>query len=149
MDGRSLRPLLTGRSPRTWREYVVSEYDYAIHPGQSRSESPPRDARLRMIADGRWKYMHAVGFRPMLFDLANRPERVHDLGADQAYADVRQRFNRALRDWALRSSQRITRSTSSRWSTMRGRAERRGVLIGVWDKNDVPDEMWKGYLGER
>jgi hypothetical protein len=31
---------------------------------------------------------------------------------------------------------------------MRGRAERRGILIGVWDESDIPDELWKGYLGD-
>ena len=45
-------------------------------------------------------------------------------------------------------SQRITRS-EQQMVNMRGRAERRGVLIGVWDESDVPDEMWKGYLGEK
>ncbi len=31
---------------------------------------------------------------------------------------------------------------------MRGRAQRRGILIGVWDESDVPAELWRGYLGE-
>jgi hypothetical protein len=75
------------------------------------------------------------------------PHELHDLGADQAYADVRQRFNKALRDWALRSAQRTTRS-EQQIVNMRGKAERRGVLIGVWDESDVPDEFWKGYLGD-
>jgi hypothetical protein len=30
---------------------------------------------------------------------------------------------------------------------MRGKAERRGILIGVWDENDIPAELWSGYLG--
>ena len=29
-----------------------------------------------MVCDRRWKYVHAVGFRPMLFDLANDPRRI-------------------------------------------------------------------------
>ena len=32
---------------------------------------------------------------------------------------------------------------------MRGRAARFGMLIGVWDETDVPDELWKGYLGDQ
>jgi hypothetical protein len=31
---------------------------------------------------------------------------------------------------------------------MRGRAQRRGVLIGVWDESDVPDELWREYSRE-
>ena len=31
---------------------------------------------------------------------------------------------------------------------LRGKSERRGILIGVWDEREVPDELWSGYLGE-
>jgi len=31
---------------------------------------------------------------------------------------------------------------------MRGKAERRGIMIGVWDETDVAPELWSGYLGE-
>jgi hypothetical protein len=31
---------------------------------------------------------------------------------------------------------------------MRGKSQRRGILIGVWDESDVPDELWSQYLGE-
>ena len=148
LEGLSLMPLLHGKKPEKWREYVVSEYDYAIQTPGIALGVEPKDSRLFMLADKRWKYIHCIGFRPMLFDMEKDPNELNDLGADQAYADVRQRFNRALRDWALRSSQRITRS-EQQMINMRGRAERRGVLIGVWDETDVPDEMWKGYLGEK
>ena len=30
---------------------------------------------------------------------------------------------------------------------MRGKAERRGILIGVWDETDIASELWTGYLG--
>jgi hypothetical protein len=30
----------------------------------------------------------------------------------------------------------------------RGKSERRGILIGVWDEGDVPAELWSQYLGE-
>ena len=31
---------------------------------------------------------------------------------------------------------------------MRGRAEARGVLIGVWDEHDVAEDLWTYYLGD-
>jgi hypothetical protein len=31
---------------------------------------------------------------------------------------------------------------------MRGKVQRRGILIGVWDENELPAELWSGYLGE-
>ena len=52
----------------------------------------PRDARLFMIADKRWKYVHAIGFRPMLYDLETDPNELNDLGADPAFADERARL---------------------------------------------------------
>ena len=53
----------------------------------------------------------------------------------------------ALARWGLRLSQRQTRS-EQQIRAMRGRAERRGILIGVWDETDVAPELWSGYLGE-
>ena len=100
-----------------------------------------------MIADKRWKLIHAIGFRPMLFDLVNDPDELNDLGADPAYAGERQRLETALARWGLRLSQRQTRS-EQQIRAMRGRAERRGILIGVWDETDVAPELWSGYLGE-
>jgi len=33
-----------------------------------------------------------------------------------------------------------------RWS---GKAERRGILIGVWDEAEIPAELWSGYLRDK
>ncbi len=97
-----------------------------------------------MVCDRRWKYIHAVGFRPMLFDLANDPERIprprRRSGAMQAERD---RLAAALAQWGLRLSQRTTLS-DARSRRMRGKAQRRGILIGVWDEVDIPDELWSG-----
>ncbi len=30
----------------------------------------------------------------------------------------------------------------------RGEAPRHGILIGVWDESDVPEEQWSRYLGD-
>jgi hypothetical protein len=31
---------------------------------------------------------------------------------------------------------------------MRGSAEKRGILIGVWDEGDVAPEAWAKYRGQ-
>lgn len=98
-----------------------------------------------MVTDGRWKYTHAIGFRPMLFDMDNDPQELNDLGADPAFEAERQRLDAALRHWQFRLSQRTTRS-EAQIKAMRGRSLRRGVLIGVWDEADVPEELWSGYF---
>lgn len=146
LEGRSLMPLLRGRAAPAWRPYTISEYDYSIQPAAADLGVAPRDARLFMIADKRWKLIHAVGFRPMLFDLVNDPRELRDLGTDPACEPERARLSAALAQWGLRLSQRQTRS-EQQIVAMRGKAERRGILIGVWDENDIPAELWSGYLG--
>ena len=62
----------------------------------------PRDARLFMIADKRWKLIHALGFRPMLYDLETDPDELRDLGADPAFEGERRRLMAVLDAWGLR-----------------------------------------------
>lgn len=146
LEGRSLLPFLRGRRPQTWRRFAISEYDYSVLPVAVKLGVAPRDARLLMVADERWKYIHAVGFRPMLYDLLEDPNEFRDLGADPAYKAERARLAGALAQWGLRPSQRTTRS-EDQIKASRGKSQRRGILIGVWDESDVPDELWAEYRG--
>ena len=92
-----------------------------------------RDARLFMAFDGRRKLVHAEGgFRPMLFDLRDDPDELHDLGADPAHAEDRGRMHDHLARWGRRMAQRVTRS-DAQIEAMRGASQRRGVVLGLWD----------------
>ena len=144
MEGRSLLPFLHGEAPASWRTYAISEYSYATSQTAVRLGIEPKDARLFMAADKHWKYVHAIGFRPMLFDLENDPGELFDRGSDPALEAVRQRHAAALHQWSLRQSQRTTRS-EAQIKAMRGKTLRKGILIGVWDESDIPTELWDGY----
>jgi arylsulfatase A-like enzyme len=146
LEGRSLVPFLTGRPPRQWRRCAFSEYDYSMLPVAARLGVEPRAARLFMVADRRWKYVHAPGFRPMLFDLESDPQELTDLGADPACEGERRRLAAELAEWGLRQSQRTTRSDAE-IAAARGRSLRKGILIGVWDESELPDELWSVYRG--
>ena len=146
LEGRSLLPLVHGRAPASWRSYAVSEYDYAI-PLAAELGIEPRDARLFMVADKRWKYVHAAGFRPMLYDLRSDPDEFYDLGADPTFEAERQRLAAALAAWGLRQSQRTTLS-EAQLIARRGASERRGILVGVWDEAEVAAELWSQYRGD-
>ena len=148
LEGRSLLPLLRGEKPEAWRPFAVSEYDYGMMPASAALGVRPRDARLFMVADKNWKLVHAIGFRSMLFDLKNDPDELRDRGTDPACAGELERLEHALKQWGLRVSQRTTRS-EQQIDNARGKAERRGILIGVWDETDIPAELWKGYLPDR
>jgi hypothetical protein len=54
----------------------------------------------------------------------------------------------ALAAWGLRVSQRTTRS-EQQIRNASGKAERRGILIGVWDEAEIPAELWSGYLRDK
>ena len=58
LEGRSLMPWLHGQTP-DWRKFAISEYDYSATPQCEKLGLEPRDARLFMIFDGRYKMMHA------------------------------------------------------------------------------------------
>jgi arylsulfatase A-like enzyme len=146
LEGRSLMPLLRGERP-PWRRHAISEYDYSMLPVAAKLGREPRDARLFMIADARWKLVHALGFRPMLYDLEADPNEFRDLGADPRFAPERCRLMAALEAWGLRQSQRTTLS-EQQIRERRGKSQRRGILIGVWEESELPDELWSKYLGD-
>jgi arylsulfatase A-like enzyme len=147
LEGRSLVPFLNGSSTDRWRRFAISEYDYALQPFSAKLGIEPRDAQLFMVADKRWKLIHAPGFRPMLYDLASDPNEFRDLGTDPQFEAERQRLMAALNAWGLRLSQRTTLS-EQQMRDRRGKSQRRGILIGVWDESDVPDELWSRYQGD-
>ena len=147
LEGRSLVPFLRGSPPAEWRRFAISEYDYSLLPVAAELGVEPRDARLFMVADKRWKLVQPLGFRPMLYDLAADPNELRDLGADLACENERRRLMTALNAWGLRLSQRTTRS-EEQIKQSRGKSHRRGILIGVWDESEVADELWSSYLGE-
>ncbi len=147
LEGRALQPLLHGGAPPTWRRYAISEYDYSVSPTARALNVRPMDARMFMVADRQWKYVHADGFRPMLFDLENDPGELVDLGADPSLGGVRARLLDALNLWGRRQSQR-TALSEEQILAMRGASLRRGILLGFWDEAELPDEMlhekWRG-----
>ena len=137
LEGRSLLPWLYGQVP-TWREAVFSEYDYAMQSARLTLNQPIADCRLFMVFDGRWKYIHANGFRPMLFDLENDPGEFRDLGGDLEQEREMARMRTLLLDWALRDHARVTQSDTAIEAYEGGAAATRGgILIGFWDEGDL------------
>ena len=136
IEGLSLEPLLHGKPAATWRDYAISEYDYATRQSRLELGIDQADARLLMIFDGRWKYIHAEGFRPLLFDLQSDPDELIDLGAEPEHAEVRAQLHEALFAWARRHHSRITRSPQQ-VDRMAAIGEPPGILIGYWDEGQL------------
>jgi arylsulfatase A-like enzyme len=147
IEGRSLMPFLRGETPGTWRDYVISEYDYSVTPMRETLGVSADDARLFMVYDGRYKLMHAEGgFRPMLFDTETDPDEFHDRGDDPAYGDVIARMYDHLAEWGRRNAQRVTRSDAD-IDAMRGASARKGILPFLVDGSEVPEAWTEKYRG--
>ncbi len=152
IEGHSLIPFLCGRQPEKWRDYAVSEYDYSATPMCVNLGLAPRDARLFMIVDDRWKFIHAEGegsdgpFRPMLFDLMKDPNEFHDLGAKPDHFDVIDRMYDRLGKWGRRLSQRTTLSEAD-IIEMRPKSRSRGIVLGMYDGSEVEEKLTVKFRG--
>lgn len=74
---------------------------------------PARDCWLRMVFDGRYKYIHTERFRPMLYDLQEDPQELTDLGTNPAYTDECAELHEAL------SSGPASHASEQRWPMAR------------------------------
>ena len=134
-EGRSLEPLLRGEDA-PWRSYCISEYDYATRDARRAVNLDQRDARLVMVFDGRWKYIHVETMRPMLFDLEQDPEELRDLGDSPDHQDQIARLQALHFEWARQHHARITRS-SEIIEKMTDTREPEGIYIGYWDREEL------------
>ncbi len=146
LEGRALTPWLHGETP-DWRDFAISEYDFSATSVCVKLGLEPRDARLFMVFDGRFKLIHAEGgFRPMLFDLETDPEEFHDLAKTDAHQAEIDRLYGYLAQWGRRLSQRVTKSEDD-IKAMRGKSGRRGILPFLYDGSEVPEEWIQKYVG--
>ncbi|MEM1317913.1 MAG: sulfatase-like hydrolase/transferase [Pseudomonadota bacterium] len=152
IEGRSLMPFLYGCEPEVWRDVAVSEYDYSTSGMAENLGVAPRDARLFMVCDGRWKLIHAEGgdeagsFPPILFDLENDMAEFHDLGRSADHADVIAQMYDHLAKWSRRMAQRTTMSETDILARRTG-SDSVGIFIGVYDETDVAAENAVHYTG--
>jgi len=137
IEGTSLLPMLHGRQAAV-RDCVISEYDYSFRQARRRLGVSVADARLTMLFDGRWKYIFAEGFRPMLFDLETDPDEFHDLGGDPDHADERARLQALFFRWTRRTSQRTTMSdTEIAERSVDLNEAKAGIIIGFATEADL------------
>jgi len=147
LEGKSLWPIVHGQQKELDRDFVVSEYDYSQQKMAKSLGVQPKDARLFMIADKEWKFMHAEGgFRPMLFDLKKDPHELNDLGADSAYQNIIDIMYQRLGRWSLRMSQRTTIDDEAIEKKQSSNSDV-GIILGVYDDNEISDRSSSFYKG--
>nr|WP_269150137.1 sulfatase-like hydrolase/transferase [Ruegeria lacuscaerulensis] len=149
LEGHSLLPILYGTQAETPRDVVICEYDYSASPLAEKLNASVRDAVMFMVADRKWKLIHCEGgHRPLLFDLENDPQELTDLGDSADHADVIAQMYEHLFTWTRRQSQRTTRS-EAQLIEMRTKSRGRGVVVGIYDENDMPLELTVKYRGRK
>jgi len=132
VEGRTLTPLLRGEISAAWRDAVFSENDYAFRDFvRVPTGRPAEGCHMTMVRDYHWKFVHFEGLRPQLFDLRNDPDEFVDLGADPAYAAVRERFQARLFDWLRkrRIHPTVSHAAMAGWTR---KEEEAGIHIGRW-----------------
>jgi arylsulfatase A-like enzyme len=91
VDGKSLGPLLEGKSPAEagWRQAMFGEYY-----GKQSWRSP-----IRMIRTDRWKFCRYTRYGEELYDLENDPAELHNLASEPEHAATKQRLATQLDTW--------------------------------------------------
>ena len=147
IEGKSIIPWLNGDTPKNWRKFVVSEYNFSATQHSQTLNLNSSEARLYMIFDGRHKLIHCQGnIPPMLFDLQKDPDEYFDIGQSSQHKAIRDKLYSNLYKWSLRNSQRVTKSDDD-IEKMRGASLRRGILPFLIDGTEVPSEFVAKYVG--
>jgi arylsulfatase A-like enzyme len=133
LEGHSLLPLLRqgAGGTRPWRDAVFSELDYSFREARRLLGRHPRDCRAFMVRTARWKYVAWQGYPPQLFDLANDPQEMADLGRDPGYARLRSEMQDRLFAWLAARKTRVT--VDDAYVEARTAAHKKhGIHFGVW-----------------
>ena len=135
IEGHSLKPLLNGTNPKDWRQYVVSESNYAAKFANWEFGIKPSEARGTMIRTKDWKYIHHEAFRPELYDLKKDPDELHDLGEVPIHKNIREQMQSHMFESLRRRKTQTTYSDKQMERRARNSldGEKRGpVNYGSW-----------------
>ncbi|MGZ0188889.1 MAG: sulfatase-like hydrolase/transferase, partial [Alphaproteobacteria bacterium] len=132
LEGRSLLPLIRdGGETTEWRDYVISETDFAMRDAAKRLGLKPSEARGYMIASKDWKYILWEKHPSQLFDLRTDRQEQHDKAGQGLAAE--QELHDALFQH-FRSRRTRTTISDKALAARSGKAVqlKRGFRIGEW-----------------
>lgn len=102
VDGRSLRPLMSGREVEDWRRTAHWEFDFRgveKQRAETHFDLPSSICNLVVIRDAAFKYVHFAGLPPLLFDLQNDPAELHNVIDHPDYRQIRIDYAERLLTW--------------------------------------------------
>ncbi|HZC16720.1 MAG TPA: alkaline phosphatase family protein [Caulobacteraceae bacterium] len=103
-DGSSLAPFLIGAgAPAAWRTAAHWEYDFRDDAAAAAGEHDltPDQCAMNILRGERFKYVHFARLPPLLFDLVQDPDEMHDLAGDPAHAGAMLASAQALLSWRM------------------------------------------------
>ncbi|MCF6326302.1 MAG: alkaline phosphatase family protein [Devosiaceae bacterium] len=101
MDGVSLKPLLEGKDPKDWRDFVHLELDFGdpLYPSiwQKQLGISLDEANLAILREQKFKLVHFNGgMDPLLYDMEADPFEMNNLAANPEFAPVLLRLTQKL-----------------------------------------------------
>lgn len=101
MNGHSLRPFLEGQTPKSWRDCVLMELDFAEPDEdtiwQKTTGLGLREANLSILREERFKLVHFNGgLPPLLFDMQADPDEMDNIADDPAHSTTLLRLTQKL-----------------------------------------------------
>ncbi len=137
VEGYSLTPILHGKKPAKWRTAAFSEYNYSGSSMAKKMNTHALDAKITMMADEKWKYIHFKDYPAMLFDLINDPHELKDLGRESGYEKAVHHCREQLLEWSLHH----TSDTEPEESEATYKAlEKLGIYNGYWSVGEIAND---------
>lgn len=102
-DGRSLVPFLRGKTPQKWRTEAHWEVDFRYKEGL---DIDFNSCCFNVIRDDHYKYVHFAAMPPLLFDLRNDPDELHNLAGDPAYTEMLLEYAQKMLSWRMVNDER-------------------------------------------
>ena len=105
-DGESLLPFVESSGPPAqWRSEAHWEYDFRDPTDVSAEQAlriPLHACTLNVIRGERYKYVHFAGLAPLLFDLVQDPQELHNRANDPSCAPVVLEYAQRMLSWRMR-----------------------------------------------
>jgi arylsulfatase A-like enzyme len=102
-DGRSLVPFLLGGTPKKWRTEVHWEVDFRYKEGL---DIDFEASSFNVIRDNHYKYVYFAAMPPLLFDLNNDPDELHNLAGDPSYTETVLKYTQKMLSWRMVNDER-------------------------------------------
>ncbi|MEE8387419.1 MAG: alkaline phosphatase family protein [Acidiferrobacterales bacterium] len=109
-DGEPLTPFCHGETPANWRKEVHWGFDFRNFndsDGNTIFGLKPDQCSVNVIRDRRYKYVHFTALPPLLFDLEQDPDELHNLVDQPEYQGLVLEYAQKMLSWRMNHDERV------------------------------------------